>query len=293
MAKAALTVADGLRLAAARPLQQLRHNLKKLPAGDGVAAVHDARVALRRLGALLRATRPFVSQAELGALKSDMRWLRRSLGAVRDLDVLTIDVVPLLRGALPNDGAIDALVVAAERRRGPELAALIAGVDSERCRHFVSRLAALFDDGARETMQQPFDAFAAKLLRQRYRKLRKMARKIGELDDARLHRLRIRLRTLRYLYDCFAVVLPTRRYADFRRATVELQDHLGALNDAASAPRLVDSLAAENDDAALARGAGLVTGWSSARRDGLRAALKAPWRKFVRDGDRLFEALEP
>jgi CHAD domain-containing protein len=287
----AMTIAEGLRLAAVRPLQQLEENLGKIAATDGVEAVHDARVALRRLGALLRASRPFVAEAALSKIRAEMRWLRRSLGAVRDLDVFAVDVFPPLREAMPDEAALDAIAAAAARRREMEIAALIEVAGSERCRRLVADLAAFFAGAADEDSRAPLDGFATKLLRQRFRKLSKAAEKVAELDDASLHRLRIRLRTLRYLSDSFASVLPARRYANFRRAAIELQDHLGALNDTVSAPRLAEKLAGDAEASpTLSRAAGLVAGWGAARREALRALLKRPAREFVARGQRLFDA---
>jgi CHAD domain-containing protein len=51
-------------------------------------AVHDMRVATRRLRATLRTFRPLFDRARTEPLRDDLRWLGRLLGAVRDGDVL-------------------------------------------------------------------------------------------------------------------------------------------------------------------------------------------------------------
>jgi len=82
----------------------------------------------------------------------------------------------------------------------------------------------------------------------------------------------------------------------FRRAMTSMQDHLGALNDAAMAPALAAGLARAarrtHDPAAVARVAGLFAGWGAARRQVFHATLDEPWHRMVKRGDRMFAAMK-
>ena len=55
---------------------------------DGVEAVHQARVATRRLRSDLRTFRPVLDPSWSEPLRVELRWLGGALGKVRDADVL-------------------------------------------------------------------------------------------------------------------------------------------------------------------------------------------------------------
>jgi inorganic triphosphatase YgiF len=57
--------------------------------GADVEPVHDLRVAVRRLRAVLRAA-PFIAPEWANRMREELDWLGASLGPLRDLDVLTV-----------------------------------------------------------------------------------------------------------------------------------------------------------------------------------------------------------
>ncbi len=306
------TIRQGLAAAAARPLAQLAAALPKVVPADGpldatthpasVAAIHDARVALRRLGALLRAFGPLLPAAALAALKREMRWLRRGLGSARDLDVFLADTVPTLRRALRDPAALATMAAAAWDQRLLVQPRVITLCRSPRTLRLLNALGDMFAEAPRpmpgrrprtDSLAAPYRAYAFGEMRRRFKKLRKLGDRIDSLGDAELHGLRIRLRTFRYLCDAFRPMLPERRYAEFRKALVALQDRLGAFNDAVNAPKQARAVAASRARDALAGEALLVTGWGAGRSDVLRADLEEPWRRAEKRGIRMLAALEP
>ncbi|MGB8198188.1 MAG: CHAD domain-containing protein, partial [Pseudonocardiaceae bacterium] len=50
--------------------------------------LHQMRVAVRRIRAMLKAARPLLDQAWADDLRAELGWLGRALGPVRDADVL-------------------------------------------------------------------------------------------------------------------------------------------------------------------------------------------------------------
>ena len=304
------TIRDGLAATAERPLAQLIANLPATAGDAPFDPIHDARVALRRLGALLRAFAPALPSRTVAEVKREIRWLRRALGPARDLDVFIHETVPELRELFPGEPGLDALLEAARVKRVPLGAALVRTVASRRCRQLVVLLERVF--GAKRlgraragrkgrsaaggpTLDSPFAPFALALLRRRYKKMRHEASGIRKLGEEDLHRLRIRLRNFRYLCDSFRMLLPERRYAELRTAMQQLQDHMGALNDAATAPALVAGLTRHairtHNPALVSRAAGFVAGWGIARRQVLRTSLDEPWHRMTKRADRLFAAL--
>ena len=103
-------------------------------------------------------------------------------------------------------------------------------------------------------------------------------------SDARRHRLRIALKTLRYASEFFATQFPgaaTRRHV---KAARRLQNDFGRLNDAAVAERLLEDLPRAGGAGAvsLALGAGQVIGWNACARAESLAAIAGTWRRFVK-----------
>src|SRR5262249_315964 len=274
--------------------------------------IHDVRVALRRLGALLRAFSPVLPPRAVGDIKREIRWMRREFGPARDLDVFIHETGPELSSIFGGETGLPAVLEVARPRRAPRAARLEKTTNGRRCKAFASMLGRTFgregDDarakrtrGNRGRAQKPafaspFAPFAYAELRRRYKKLRKGAERIDKFEEEDLHRMRIRLRNFRYVCDGFRMLLPEGRYLALRSAMTKLQDHMGALNDAVTAPLLVADLAANADHdldrAALARAAGFVAGWGAARRQVLRATLDDPWRGMIKRADRMFAGMK-
>jgi triphosphatase len=305
------SIRAGLVAAAERPLAQFLGTLPRTTGADAYDAIHDARVALRRLGALLRAFAPVLAPATIEGVKREIRWLRRSLGPARDLDVFIHETVPALSALFGAEPGLAVLLDIAQSERAPLRAELAKTIGSARCKRFCATLEALFGPEApprsalrragplTPSLDAPFAAFALAELRRRYKKLRKGAKRIEKLAEEDLHRLRIRLRNFRYVCDGFRMLLPARRYAELRAAMTGMQDHMGALNDAANAPALVAKLVraagathGPEGRSGLTRALGLAGGWGAARRQVLRATIDEPWHRMVKRADRLFAALK-
>ena len=69
-------------------LDELRSNDPIVRATDNADAIHDMRVAVRRLRAVLRTARPILERAWSDSLRHELDLFGKLLGAVRDLDVL-------------------------------------------------------------------------------------------------------------------------------------------------------------------------------------------------------------
>jgi CHAD domain-containing protein len=233
-------------------------------------------------------------------LREELRWLRRNLGPVRDVDVFLADIVAPLAQRVGADPGLAALAEAARRRRAALVGPTAAAATGLRAAAFAAELAALVADldgagggGARfKLRRKPLRPFALKLLRKRFKKLARAADDIAGLDDEALHRLRIRVRALRYTCDFFAPLLPPKRLKELRLAMTRLQDTMGRLNDLGQAVSLTATLTAGADPDArdLARGAGAVLGWCAARRAILRERLPGLFPPFLDRAKRMLNA---
>ena len=220
-------------------LRQFRLNETLLLAGRGPAALHQARVALRRLRSAFSLFAPMLGDARFDRLREETRWLAGTLGDARDIDVL-IERSP--------DEDFRARL---QEPRARAYAAAEGALESDRARALMLDLAEWIAVGEwlrlpqpRPLREQPARLFAAEALDRFRRKVKKQGRDLAELDDETRHEVRKAAKKLRYASEFFRALFDDkrqrRRYKRFVSALEELQDRLGALNDLVAAPGLLD-----------------------------------------------------
>lgn len=213
-------------------LAQMHGNLPGVLAGD-VESLHQMRVGVRRLRALLSATQSWDPMPEGTAGK--LRWFGIELGRARNWDVFLESTLPGLGGSSQPVEAMARELAAKQRVHVQHL------LQGSRCRALFDELALwsaerLWRDPARI---QPWDKDARKVARSLVRKARERVRKrVRQLDAAQagsLHRLRIAVKKERYVREFFG--------ADSRLPLLsDAQDRLGQLNDGRVARDLLRAL---------------------------------------------------
>lgn len=188
---------------------------------------HQARVALRRLRAHLKAARPLTEDRALAPLEERARTIFRILGRLRDADVLLHDL-----GGLDPAALTRAHEEAARIRE--EVRAELRAAGAERLpEEIAARLAAGGWQGKRAA--RPFGKYAAAALERARERLEAHGRHLADMPDDERHELRKDLKTLRYLVDDLGPLWPAGRVAPLRKRLRRLQDALGTLNDLAMA----------------------------------------------------------
>jgi CHAD domain-containing protein len=146
-------------------------------------------------------------------------------------------------------------------------------------------LGRLLADGAwmqeHAALAQPVEGFAADLLQQRAATLKKRGKRLGELDTAGRHRLRIAAKKLRYAAEFFAALFPKKRVRPYVQSLAAMQEVLGGLNDAATLLRLLPEACA-GARAPDPRVAGMIQGWSAASTHLQLDALCRAWDHWQR-----------
>ena len=248
---AGITAAEAFCAIARACLRQFRLNAATVIERGDPGALHQARVALRRLRSALAVHAPLFPRSAAARWDDELRWLAGELGAARDLDVLATRAGP---GALA-----DRLRPAREAAYARATAALLA----PRSRHLMLDLVEWLTIGdwrtggeAAAPCARPVRGFAAEALDRLHRKVRKRGRHFARLDDAARHRLRKTVKKLRYTADFFAPLFAddgqSAALRDHAKLTEALQDRLGALNDIATAPQLLRSLSLDTVPEAVA-----------------------------------------
>jgi len=227
-------------------LRHFRLNVPLILDLQDTGALHQARVALRRLRSALSICKPMPGD-DAAALNSGLRRLAGELSAARDLDVLI---------ERAGDGPIRDRLFSA---RADAYARAIAALRSDRARRLMIDIVEWIGAGdwlANADGALPARAFAGKALDRFRRRVKKRGHDLEDLDDEARHEVRKAAKKLRYAAEFFAALYgrrrERRRHKRFIAALEALQDQLGMLNDLASAPDILRALGLADDPAAQA-----------------------------------------
>jgi triphosphatase len=249
------TTRDAFRAIARDCLAHLQANAPALTVARLPEAVHQTRVALRRLRAALSLFADVVGDEARDGLRADLSWYAGALGEARDLDVF-------LESGLADAATADK----ARERRALAYEHAIAAASSDRARRLVLDVLAWIETGAwadGAELDRPAADFACDLLERRRGKLRKRSRRLTHRSPEERHRIRIAVKKLRYAAEFFGGLFTgkkaRRRRKAFIAACAEFQERLGDLNDRAVAAALIGDLGgaepepeAADDEEALA-----------------------------------------
>lgn len=268
------TAAEALRAIGRSCVQQLLVNQDCLAETQSPEAVHQMRVAIRRLRSAMNLFKDMLDTPGTAALKEELRWLGGILGAARDTDVFIDEVLTPVAGLFAEE---------------PGFADLKAQFDDERRQHYrqalgilteprLTRLlltlgdwveggdwAATEDEARRALLDRPALPLAQAILAKRDRKVHKTLRHMAELPPEERHLGRIEVKKMRYAVEFFASLFSDKKVRKVASALGTLQDQLGLLNDIAVARLRLRERAEETRDASRLWAAGLIVGWHQGR----------------------------
>jgi len=200
--------------------------------GRDPEGVHQLRVAARRLRAELKICSMVLKTKPAKGLRHELHWLGTTLGAERDLDVLSVSVAI----ATTAPGADDLRVAIAERLdldRAKSHHAVIVALGSDRYRALIRRLcAAVTDPPLRRQASAPAAAVLDPALARSALRLDTLVSNLGDRPaDEQLHRLRLATKQLRYGAE-LATAYAGEPAANTAADLAVLQTELGELHDA-------------------------------------------------------------
>jgi triphosphatase len=250
-------------------LQQVLGNARELAAGSGGDGhVHQLRVGLRRVRTALRELEPLHAWTPLPPeVMPALHGLFAVLGAHRDRATL----IPRLLRALADEGN-------PMREWQPDLPDLGAAIREREVQAALLSLVAVAQELRQRDALPP--RALRKLARNRLARLHRTTLKEGrhfeDLAEPERHRVRKRLKRLRYLAELVRPVFRRGKVDDYVGALKELQDALGSYQDAAAGRRLLVQRAAEDS------GAWFGVGWLAAREHVLAADCEQACRRVAR-----------
>jgi CHAD domain-containing protein len=214
----------------------LRHD-PLLRTGRDPEAVHQARVATRKLRSNLRTFGPLLEVEWTEPLHAELAWIATGLGAVRDSEVLLHRLGDRSKSLPSNDTrSADGLLHLLEVEIDGLRKKLAADLDSRRYIELLERLVeAAHTPVTLAEAEQAATAVLPALATTPWRKLRSVARQLGVTPaDAELHRIRILAKRARYAAEAVAPVAGEQASA-FARAAAKLQAVLGEHQDSVTA----------------------------------------------------------
>ncbi len=268
-------------------LNHLQANVHGASLGADPEFLHQARVALRRLRSGLGAFEKLFPAGSIEPHARAVRRLTRALGPARDWDVFAEEVLAPVAQQFPGHRGLEALERASVRLRQAANRAARRALRSRSYQRLLLGFAAWLGeapwlgaepDEVRQAWEAPVREHAVAILDRYHRRLLKRGRGVASLSLPRLHRLRIAAKKFRYAAGFFALLFPRKRVEPMLDALNDLQNVLGAINDCAAAPAMIDAAVAAGRGPLRPQARLFISHWNAAVLAKRRAALKRVWR---------------
>jgi len=225
-----MTVGQGFETIVCSCMRHYRLNSPIVMETRDTEALHQVRVAIRRLRSALALFRPAVADEEFKRFEAELRWLIAEFGDARNLDVFLERNLPPDQGSFLNERRTDAYDRA------------IGAMDSNRARRLMADLVAWTTTGQWHTnarARMRFERFVNRRIDRIWLKVAR-SRRVARLNDKRRHKFRIRVKKLRYgLEFADAVHGCSRTKKRFMKTLKHAQESLGCLHDIVTARSLV------------------------------------------------------
>jgi triphosphatase len=222
--------------------------------GENPEALHDMRVATRRMRAAFALFEPYYDRKTMAPFAKGLRRTGRTLGAVRDLDVL-LEKAAAYQAALPPEqaGALEPLLNHWQTRREVARRQMLEYLDSFSYRRFTGEFELFLLSPGAGALQPPADEIkpyqvrhlVPRLVMGRYEAVRAYEVVMPGAPLPIYHMLRIDCKRLRYALEFFRVVLGPDAPALIKQVTA-MQDLLGELQDAHVAETLLEEFLTQN-----------------------------------------------
>lgn len=253
--------------------------------GFSPVAVHQARVACRRLRSALSLFRRAADSPELRSLATGLQELAATLGSARDWDVFLAGPAASIQATMSEGRGVVRLVQSATRRRGLAYRSLCETLLAVRWRQLRLELALApelrpWREAAPAErlalLDSPVEAYARRTLGHAMGAMLRSGKDVAALSEEQRHDLRKAGKKLRYAVEIFGPQYESRGVRRTLKRLAVLQEALGALTDGAVAARLLDELGSAGGRFA----GGAVLGWLAATAAPAAEAANQAWRRL-------------
>jgi CHAD domain-containing protein len=232
-------------------VKKARKKVAEAKKGD-VDGVHDLRVAIRKIRAVLSVLREAISDGD--SLKKADRRLSRlfsALGDVRDHDVMVARVTTLAKGRKLQGKGLDVLMKELDARRKRARKSMLAIMKEDDPEDLldgvgrrVARLGAKMAPDDEDDHRALVRHFASSVILRRFETVLAFELELPASVDV-LHRLRVAIKKLRYAIDFFSEALGEAKAEAIDGPLQHAQDQLGDLHDHHVARELVSEIERE------------------------------------------------
>ena len=267
---------------AAAGIKVLRLHYKKMLAnkasvlkGDDVEAVHDMRVAIRRMRVAFRIFKPYYPKRTAKAYGKRFKAVGKVLGPLRDVDVLLEKTSLYIEEHPENKQNLAGIWDYFGKARTVFHTEAIEYLNGQQ----FSSLQNEFENflGSEDLSSEPkVEETAAFLIEKQLSKVRGFEQDWQKAEYETLHRLRIAFKRLRYSIEFFEDVLGEPQHAAIVLLK-QIQDHLGDLNDAHVALQMLSEMPKEYMNAQTRA----YIEYRLNERDSLTANFPQIWQQFT------------
>ena len=244
------------------------------------------RIAVRRLRSAIALFRPLLELPDAARFDAELQRLGRVLGQVRDWDVFCGEVLPAAERDAP-EAQPQLLKGPASAERAEAYRRLVDELGGAAFTSLVLGLATWTEDRPEGTQVlgngragDRLVDLAPELLGRTVRKALRRGRRIRRRSGEELHDLRKSLKRLRYSVEFLSGLCGRKRTRAYLRACKDLQEGLGAINDAALAEEMTGRLAGVAARSTLVPAFGAVSEWSRERGAKHLRRLPDVWDRF-------------
>jgi triphosphatase len=244
--KRKMPASEAFQLIATSCLQHLMANEEIVRHAPEPDAVHQMRVALRRLRAAITLFKTILSDDDRDNLRAELKWMADVLGEARDLDVYITKVLEPAQERHSNDNAYQRLLTDYRKQREDAYQTVQETIASPRFINGILQVAAWIQSGdwvggkskaAHKRRRQHVAVLAEKEIDRRWKKVIKRGKNLINLEAVERHQVRIEIKKLRYATEFFESLYKgggTKKQKKAALDTLEaMQEVLGDLNDIA------------------------------------------------------------
>lgn len=254
-----------------------------------VEYLHQARVALRRLRSVFNV---FSDAIPSNHFAEQLAWLRHTgqlLGEARDWDVFVTEFLPAACDRIKDNPALPDLMKNAARRRSAarrRVREALASADySVQMLLLTQKLHEPKWEAERSIEQREIAAlppreFAGSILGRAHAKVIKQGAHMDQASITDFHKLRIRIKKLRYSSELLSPLFGHKNARKFLSKLMNMQQVLGALNDATNAASLADRLKPASDNLELMKIVAYLKGYADAKSRISLSRFNGAWKKF-------------
>ena len=243
--EAAMSPDEAMRRIVEAGLKQFEVNLPGCAISDDPEFVHQMRVALRRVRTALKVFRHTSADEARKKWDAPLRRLARALGAQRDWDVFYAETMPHWSWSDPSCGRVHEQIEVARTKMRREMAAAKTRKVLEELREWLSSAPSVPKRAQREGSEAgtpPLRVYASRCLTRLARRALGESRRFVRLSDSERHRVRVRVKRLRYAVEAFGKLYPDGAVDAYTAQLKQLQELLGELTDINTARDILGKL---------------------------------------------------